>query len=124
MWPRMPRPELALLFPNGHSKYVPADGGPITPRDVKVAQSQFRDLAVQVAAFFHDRLTPGTSTTLVASARDQTSKTACRRRRVARRRSLAKWIYAAQCQSDHRARPFADRAQAVRPRKGGVAVTG
>jgi uncharacterized protein YcbK (DUF882 family) len=68
MWPRMPRPELALLFPNGHSKYVPASGGPITPRDVKVAQSQHRDLAVQVAAFFHDRLTPGTSRTLVASA--------------------------------------------------------
>ena len=68
MWPRMPRPELALLFPNGHSKYVPDDGGPITPRDVKVAQSKNRDLAVQVAAFFHDRLTPGTSRTMVASA--------------------------------------------------------
>jgi uncharacterized protein YcbK (DUF882 family) len=68
MWPRMPRAELALLFPNGRSKYMPADGGPITPRDVKVAQSKNHDLAVQVAAFFHDRLTPGTSRTLVASA--------------------------------------------------------
>ena len=32
MWPRMPRMELALLFPNGHSKYIPDDGRPITPR--------------------------------------------------------------------------------------------
>jgi uncharacterized protein YcbK (DUF882 family) len=67
MWPRLPRYELALLFPNGHSKYVPADGGPITPNDVKIAQSKYRDLAVQVAQFFHDRLKPGASQTLVAS---------------------------------------------------------
>jgi uncharacterized protein YcbK (DUF882 family) len=68
MWPRMPRMELALLFPNGHSKYVPDDGRPITPTDVKVAQSRVHDLAVQVAEFFRDRLTPGSSRTLVASA--------------------------------------------------------
>ena len=67
MWPRMPRMELALLFPNGRSKYVPEDGRPITPSDVKVAQSRFHDLAVQVAEFFHDRLTPGASRTMVAS---------------------------------------------------------
>jgi uncharacterized protein YcbK (DUF882 family) len=67
MWPRMPRMELALLFPNGRSKYVPDDGRPITPTDVKVAQSKFHDLAVQVAEFFRDRLTPGSSRTMVAS---------------------------------------------------------
>ncbi len=67
MWPRMPRMELALLFPNGHSKFVPADGRPITPRDVKIARSKFHDLATQVAEFFHDRHTPGTSRTMVAS---------------------------------------------------------
>ena len=67
MWPRLPRYELALLFPNGRSKYVPDDGRPITPSDVKVAQNKFHDLAVQVAEFFRDRLTPGASRTLVAS---------------------------------------------------------
>lgn len=67
MWPRMPRQELALLFPNGRSKFVPADGRPITPSDVKVARSRFHDLATQVAEFFHDRREPGTSRTMVAS---------------------------------------------------------
>lgn len=67
MWPRMPRQELALLFPNGRSKYVPDDGRPITPNDVKVAQSRYSELATQVAEFFHDRRTPGTSRTMVAS---------------------------------------------------------
>ncbi|MBS0232754.1 MAG: DUF882 domain-containing protein [Proteobacteria bacterium] len=67
MWPRMPRQELALLFPNGHSKFVPADGRPITPTDVKVARSKFHELAMQVAEFFQDRQTPGTSRTMVAS---------------------------------------------------------
>jgi uncharacterized protein YcbK (DUF882 family) len=67
MWPRMPRYELALLFPNGRSKYVPSDGRPISPSDVKVAQSKFGELATQVASFFRDRASPG-SRTLVASA--------------------------------------------------------
>jgi uncharacterized protein YcbK (DUF882 family) len=68
MWPRLPRLQLALLFPNGHSKYVPDDGRPISPRDVTAAQSKLHDLAVQVAEFFHERRTPGASTTMVASA--------------------------------------------------------
>jgi len=67
MWPRMPRQELALLFPNGRSKYVPSDGRPITLADVKSAQANNRELATQVAEFFQDRRTPGTSRTLVAS---------------------------------------------------------
>ncbi len=74
MWPRMPRMELALLFPNGHSKYIPADGRPITPVDVKIAQSKFHALATQVAQFFHDRVIPGSSRTLVASAQLGTGK--------------------------------------------------
>jgi uncharacterized protein YcbK (DUF882 family) len=67
MWPRMPRPELSLLFPNGRSKYVPDDGRPITPADVRNAQSKYRELAVQVADFFRARLTPGAVPTMVAS---------------------------------------------------------
>ena len=38
-WPRLPRMELALLFPNGHTQHVPDDGGPITPEDVRRARA-------------------------------------------------------------------------------------
>ena len=37
MWPRIPRLELASLFPSGHSKYLPLDGKPITPKDYQLA---------------------------------------------------------------------------------------
>ena len=30
MWPRIPRLELAALFPDGKTKYLPSDGKPIT----------------------------------------------------------------------------------------------
>lgn len=53
-WPRLPRHELALLFPDGHSKYMPADGGPITKDDVRVAQARHKELATQIAAFFQN----------------------------------------------------------------------
>ncbi|MEM8743005.1 MAG: DUF882 domain-containing protein [Pseudomonadota bacterium] len=36
-WPRLPRQELALLFPEGKTKHVPRDGRPITPRDSRIA---------------------------------------------------------------------------------------
>ncbi len=37
MWPRMPRMELAMLFPKGHSLLIPADGRPLTPADARIA---------------------------------------------------------------------------------------
>jgi uncharacterized protein YcbK (DUF882 family) len=36
-WPRLPRQELAILFPDGRSKHVPTDGKPITRNDFQVA---------------------------------------------------------------------------------------
>ena len=36
-WPRLPRQELATLFPQGKSKHVPSDGRPITARDSRIA---------------------------------------------------------------------------------------
>lgn len=66
-WPRMPRYELALLFPNGQSQHVPADGNPISRNDYVVAKSRYQELAQQVAQFFD--LRNGTKpTTLVADA--------------------------------------------------------
>jgi uncharacterized protein YcbK (DUF882 family) len=66
-WPRLPRYELALVFPEGRSQHMPADGGPITPGDVRLAQSKYRELAVQVASF-HDARKGLTAPTLVASS--------------------------------------------------------
>jgi uncharacterized protein YcbK (DUF882 family) len=40
MWPRIPRLELAALFPKGHTKYLPTDGKPITVQDYKLALAQ------------------------------------------------------------------------------------
>lgn len=36
-WPRLPRQELALLFPDGKTRHVPSDGRPLTPRDGAIA---------------------------------------------------------------------------------------
>jgi len=66
-WPRMPRYELALLFPNGHSNHVPSDGKPLTRADYSVARSRFGELAQQVASFFELRNSPK-QPTLVADA--------------------------------------------------------
>ncbi|MFN3868953.1 MAG: DUF882 domain-containing protein, partial [Hyphomicrobiaceae bacterium] len=67
-WPRVPRYELALLFPDGNSKHVPADGRPLTRQDHITAKSRYQDLAQQVAAFFDLRSAAKTSRTLVADA--------------------------------------------------------
>jgi len=57
-WPRVPRYELALLFPNGRTKHRPSKGGPITQKDVQVARSRYTELATKVAAYHEDRKRP------------------------------------------------------------------
>ena len=52
-WPRMPRFELALLFPSGRTQHKPADGGDLTPEDARAARARQPEVAVQLAAF-HD----------------------------------------------------------------------
>jgi uncharacterized protein YcbK (DUF882 family) len=37
MWPRIPRLELAALYPSGHTDYVPRGGGHITKKDYRLA---------------------------------------------------------------------------------------
>lgn len=56
-WPRMPRHELALLFPSGRSKHVPR-GGRLTRKDVLQARKKHKGLAVQIAAFHDFRRQP------------------------------------------------------------------
>lgn len=67
-WPRLPRQELALVFPSGHTKHMPASGGPITPADVKMARAKYHELAVQIAQFHDERRAPHARPTLVAAA--------------------------------------------------------
>lgn len=57
-WPRMPRYELALLFPNGQSQHVPSDGKPISKADVQVARVKHSDLSTQIAEFHQFRAQP------------------------------------------------------------------
>lgn len=57
-WPRLPRMELALLFPNGQTKHMPAEGGPITSADARLAQAQKKQLAQEFAAFHDFRRQP------------------------------------------------------------------
>jgi uncharacterized protein YcbK (DUF882 family) len=73
-WPRLPRYELALLFPNGSSQHNPSDGGPINRDDVRVAQSKHRDLATQIAGFFTLRQS-GRDGVMVAEAGSKTQAT-------------------------------------------------
>lgn len=57
-WPRLPRYELALLFPQGRTQHLPAEGGPITREDVRVARQEQKELATQITAFHDWRRAP------------------------------------------------------------------
>lgn len=54
-WPRLPRHELALLFPSGSTQHAPASGGPITREDVRLAKARHGELAQQIAMFLGHR---------------------------------------------------------------------
>lgn len=57
-WPRLPRAELALLFPSGRTQHLPQDGRPITPADVREARVKRVDLVAQMAEFHDYRKRP------------------------------------------------------------------
>jgi uncharacterized protein YcbK (DUF882 family) len=65
-WPRLPRPELALLFPSGHTQHMPAEGGPITKADVIAARANHKELAMQIAQFQYERTHHGARTQVAA----------------------------------------------------------
>ena len=60
-WPRMPRYELALLFPDGKSKHVPSGGRRINKNDVRIAKKRHKQMAQQIAAFHQFRAQPKTN---------------------------------------------------------------
>ena len=65
-WPKIARDELALLFPNGRSKHVPA-GGPLGPGDYQKARDRRKELAIEVASYFELKVKPKTQYAIVAS---------------------------------------------------------
>lgn len=50
-WPRLPREELALLFPSGRTQHLPASGDPITSADAREARRTRPDLVRTITAF-------------------------------------------------------------------------
>src|SRR5262245_40963561 len=60
-WPRLPRNELALLFPNGRTQHLPEDGDPISMDDVKRARASNAELVAQIAEFHQLRTQPKTA---------------------------------------------------------------
>jgi uncharacterized protein YcbK (DUF882 family) len=67
-WPRLPRHELALLFPKGETRHLADDGGSIGPDDVRQARARHRDLATEMAAYHSLRSQPiGRGSTAVAA---------------------------------------------------------
>jgi uncharacterized protein YcbK (DUF882 family) len=84
-WPRLPRTELALLFPSGRTQHLPADGGPLTAEDARAARVQLANAGGEMAAFLNLRRGGGRSTaTVVAEARPP-AQSACSRRTAAHR---------------------------------------
>jgi uncharacterized protein YcbK (DUF882 family) len=59
-WPKLPRAELALLFPGGRTQHVPQDGRPITLADVREARARQPDLFAQISEFHDYRKRPRT----------------------------------------------------------------
>lgn len=66
-WPRLPRQELAILFPNGSNKHVPIDGKPLTRADFRVAMARLQEKGGELPIAVRARLNPGYKPTLLAS---------------------------------------------------------
>lgn len=66
-WPRLPRQELALLFPSGHSQHIPADGRPITKKDFQIALASLQRKGEELPLALQRRMQGGEARTVLAS---------------------------------------------------------
>lgn len=57
-WPRLPRQELAILFPEGGSKHVPSDGKTLTRKDFQVALANLQKKGGELPIAVQRRLDP------------------------------------------------------------------
>jgi uncharacterized protein YcbK (DUF882 family) len=75
-WPRLPRQELALLFPSGHSKHVPSDRRPLTKKDFNIALAQLQEKGGELPLALRKHMKASSSRTVLASlASDETTTT-------------------------------------------------
>jgi uncharacterized protein YcbK (DUF882 family) len=65
-WPRLPRQELAILFPSGHSQHIPTDGRPLTKDDFRMALANLQETGGELPIAVRARLKPGSVPTLLA----------------------------------------------------------
>jgi uncharacterized protein YcbK (DUF882 family) len=65
-WPRVPRLELAILFPSGQTKHIPADGRPITKTDFQVAMANLQQRGGELPIAVQRKL-KGESSVVLAS---------------------------------------------------------
>ena len=69
-WPRLPRQELAILFPSGNSKHVPTDGRPLTKKDFQIALASLQSKGGELPIAVQRRLQGGgEGRTILASAK-------------------------------------------------------
>jgi uncharacterized protein YcbK (DUF882 family) len=67
-WPRVPRQELAILFPSGRSKHIPADGKQLTKKDFQVALASLQRRGGQLPIAVRNKLEQqGEGRTILAS---------------------------------------------------------
>ena len=70
-WPRLPRRELAILFPEGKSKHIPSDGKPLRKKDFKIALAKLQrrggKLPIAVQKLLYSGHTPTALASLASS---------------------------------------------------------
>jgi uncharacterized protein YcbK (DUF882 family) len=73
MWPRIARLELAALYPDGKTRYLPSDGKPITLADYKLAHAKGLTSKTMVASAgpAKGKIKPEPAAQLVAEAKPQ-----------------------------------------------------
>lgn len=67
-WPRVPRQELAILFPSGHTQHVPADGKPITKKDFQIALASLQQRGGELPAGVQKKLRGGADSSIVLAS--------------------------------------------------------
>jgi uncharacterized protein YcbK (DUF882 family) len=60
-WPRVPRQELAILFPSGQTKHIPADGRPITKKDFQIALANLQQKGGELPIGVRNKLRGGSA---------------------------------------------------------------
>ncbi len=67
-WPRLPRAELAILFPDGKSQHVPTDGKPLTKKDFTIAMADLQKRGGSLPIAVQRRLNGGADTRIALAS--------------------------------------------------------